>query len=144
MDDVFIDADRLRLPQEQMPTQSGATSAGARPPAKSRRINGEFLRGPIPLNWLSTASGLPGKAPLAVALAIWFERGRRKSNTIILTTAIIKRFGVGRKAKYTGLQALEAAGLIEVQRTPRRNPIVRVLEEANANDPQPVEGEENG
>lgn len=91
-------------------------------------MKGEFLKGPIPLNWLSCAAKLPGKAPLAVALAIMFESGRRKSNEIVLTTAICERFDVNRKAKYQGLQKLEEANLIDVHRQPRKNPVVRIID----------------
>jgi hypothetical protein len=84
------------------------------------------------LNWLSTATKLAGKAPLAVALALWFEAGRRKSKEVILTTAILARFGVGRKAKYRGLRDLEEAGLVAVQRILRRNPVVTILLETSS------------
>lgn len=124
--DFFDDLDRLRLSAEQ--TDSKSTTAtkvvSKQPPA---RFKGEFLRGPIPLAWLTVAANLPGKA-LAVALAIWFESGRRRgSKTIILTTAILDRFAVGRKAKYRALQHLENAGLVVVNRQPRRNPVVTIL-----------------
>ncbi len=42
-------------------------------PSRNSPIRGQFLRGPIPLPWLAAAANLPGKAPLAVALAIRFE-----------------------------------------------------------------------
>jgi hypothetical protein len=83
------------------------------------------------LAWLSSAARLPGKAPLAVGLAIWFEAGRRRSKEFILTTAILTRFNVGRKAKYKGLTALESAGLIRVHRKARRNPVVVILDDAD-------------
>jgi hypothetical protein len=45
-----------------------------------------------------------------------------------LTSAILARFGVNRKAKYRALNALEGVKLIAVHRQPRRNPVVTVLE----------------
>ncbi|NBO91183.1 MAG: hypothetical protein EBV06_02525 [Planctomycetia bacterium] len=45
-----------------------------------------------------------------------------------LTTAILKRFGVNRKAKYRALASLEDAGLIRVHRELRKNPVVTILE----------------
>jgi hypothetical protein len=126
--DVFADLDRLRLPT--MPTVGRPeTTPKAPPPSlKLGRIKGEFLKGPIPLPWLAVASKLPGKAPLAVALAVWFEAGRRKSKEVRLTTAILKRFNVNRNAKSTALKSLETAGLIRVCREPRRNPVVTILD----------------
>ena len=93
LDADFIDVERLRLPLTQTERQPKANGNGRNP--FTSRVQGEFLKGPIPLDWLSTAAKLRGKAPLAVALAIWFEAGRRKSNEVILTTAILARFGSG-------------------------------------------------
>ena len=93
-----------------------------------KKISGEFLKGPIPLLWLTAASNQSGKAPLAVGLAIWFESGRRKSNEVKLTSAILQRFAIKRKSKYTALKSLEDAGLIRVRREPRKNPVVTILE----------------
>jgi hypothetical protein len=61
--DNTFDVDSLRLP-------SGvAASLTPNKPARFRRGQ-KFLRGPIPWDWLSVASRLPGKA-LQVGLAIW-------------------------------------------------------------------------
>jgi hypothetical protein len=106
---------------------------------RGQRLQGEFVKGPLPMAWMTTASKLPGKSPLAVGLALWFEVGRRRCMTVILTTAILARFGVqDRKAKYRGLSALEVAGLIAVVRVPRRNPVVTILD---ARNPSSNEGE---
>jgi hypothetical protein len=126
--DFFENLDRLRLLPSQREPQPEANRKGTMIPAKPKRVRGEFLKGPIPLKWLSCAARLRGKAPLAAALAIMFEAGRRRSNEIILTSAILARFGVNRKAKYRALDALEGANLIAVIRQPRRNPVVTVLE----------------
>lgn len=126
--DFFGNIDRLRLPFDQITGHTKATNNGSTISA-TPKINGEFLKGPIPLVWLSAAAGLPGKASLAVGLAIWFESGRRKSHDIVLTTAILERFSVNRKAKYRGLKALEAVGLISVVRRPKKNPIVTIKTE---------------
>lgn len=128
MDDFFNNSERLRIQSGQQHWHSEATNKRTAEFPKTRRVNGEFVKGPLPLNWLSSACNLPGKSPLTVGLAILFEVGRRKSNQIVLTTAICERFGVNRKAKYRGLSALEAAGLIVVTRRPRKNPIITVLD----------------
>ncbi len=128
MDDFFNNPERLRIQSGQQQRHSEATNKRTAEFPKTRRVNGEFVKGPLPLNWLSSACNLPGKSPLTVGLAILFEVGRRKSNQIVLTTAICERFGVNRKAKYRGLSALEAAGLIVVTRRPRKNPIITVLD----------------
>src|ERR1700730_5114115 len=70
-------------------------------------VDGEFLRGPIPLAWLGPVCCLPGQKVLAVSLAIWFLRGLRKStDDLTLTDATVARFGVkDRSAKYRALEA---------------------------------------
>jgi hypothetical protein len=123
MKEQFIDIESFRL----SPTQGVLPSGGKTNAIHAGRVKGEFLKGPIPLNWLSAAAKLPGKAPLAVALAIKFESGRRRSDEIILTSAVLQRFGVNRKAKYRGLARLEEANLIRVHRLSRRNPVVTVI-----------------
>ncbi len=128
MNETLPDLNRLRLPIEQVFTRSESHVAGIKPSFHAPKVRGEFLKGPIPLSWLGTAAKLPGKAPLAVALAIMFEVGRRRSSTITLTTAILERFGVNRKSKYRALQRLEKAGLISVARRPHKNPLVAVLD----------------
>jgi len=91
---------------------------------------GEFLKGPIPLGWLSEAAKL-SKSSLAVSLALWFHSGRRKSYTVVLTTKICERFSINRKAKYRALKDLEKVGLISVQRNLRKNPTVTILLDYN-------------
>jgi hypothetical protein len=124
--DIFADLDRLRLSEAPTLGRPEVVSNGSSPSSNPKRIRGEFLKGPIPLSWLTPASKLPGRT-LAVALAIWFEAGRRKSSEVKLTTAILSRFGVNRKAKYAALAKLEEAKLIRVLRAPRRNPVVTIL-----------------
>ena len=128
MIDPLANLERFSLPFEQTMMPSNAMSVGRKVVSISPRIKGEFLKGPIPLDWLSRASKLPGKAALSVGLALWFEAGRRRrSDDITLTTPICDRFGVSRKAKYRGLKQLENAALITVVRRPRRNPLVAIL-----------------
>jgi hypothetical protein len=127
MIETFPDLDRLRLANEQTPKRTTAIPQGRTISSTAQKVRGEFLKGPVPLDWLGPAAKLPGKAPLATALAIMFEAGRRRSSVIKLTTAILQRFGVNRKAKYRALKRLQDAGLIAVHQKPRRNPVVTIL-----------------
>lgn len=133
--DFFANLDRLRLPLNQTQMRSVATNNGLQSSSKPMRIKGEFLKGPIPLAWLTVASKLNGKAPLAVALAIWFEAGRSRCKEVTLATAILNRFGVNRKAKYRALEALDKAGLISVNRKPRRNPVITIKDKDTITNP---------
>lgn len=95
-------------------------------PRDAERIRGPFLKGPIPLAWLTRAAILPGKS-LHVGLAVWFEYGRRKKPTFRLSRAVLQRFGVARKAGYSGLEALEKAKLLKVARQHGKNPTITLF-----------------
>jgi len=98
--------------------------ASRKRPVSQRRLKGEFIKA-VPLQWLAPVVACPGKV-LAVALAIWFQFGRCKEKPFKLTSAILKRFSVSRKARYHGLKELEKLGLITVQRQVGKNPVVTV------------------
>jgi DNA-binding transcriptional ArsR family regulator len=104
---------------------------------------GGFILGPLALGWWRRACRLPGKA-LAVALAVWFEAGRRgRPDDLKLTARIVSRFGVGPDAKSRALAALERAGLVAVVRVVRKNPRVTILRPSDLPalpDPRPGGG----
>ncbi len=85
-----------------------------------------FLRGPIPMNWLSKAAKLPGKT-LNVALALWWRHGMAKGEPFKLTQKALKSLHVGRDATSDGLVRLEREGLIRVERKAGQRPIISIL-----------------
>ena len=86
----------------------------------------KFIRGPIPLCWISQSNALPGKTG-AVGLALWFLVGVQKSMRIKLTGEVERIAGCERKALYFALHALERAGLItDVTRSPGARPSLTV------------------
>jgi hypothetical protein len=128
---VELDPDNFRLTPEQMATWPEKKAALAKSP---RRQKGDFLKGPIPLEWLASAARLPGKA-LAVGVAVWFESGRKKRRTVALTGPVLQRFGVSRFATYRALQILATAGLVSVERRTGKNPTVTLLDLSNLDKP---------
>lgn len=86
----------------------------------------EFLKGPIPLNWLRQASDLSGKA-LTVGIAIWFKAGATNHQTVLLGSGLRDKVGLDRKTAYRGLKRLEDAGLVSVVRHVGRCPLVTLL-----------------
>jgi hypothetical protein len=120
----YFDPEKLRL--KYLPSSS--TMIDSVPDHKvERQPKKQFLKGPIPLPWLEKAAQLPGRA-LAVGIVIWYRAGLHSSNTIVLTSAILNRFGVSRHAKRRALTALEEASLIAVTRRGNKNPEVTILE----------------
>jgi hypothetical protein len=85
-----------------------------------------FLKGPIPLLWLSTAAALPGKA-LNVALAIRWVSDLSKAAEIYVTKAALQHFGLSEDAYRDGLKRLEQAGLVGVFRRAGQRARVRIL-----------------
>ncbi len=85
-----------------------------------------FLKGPIPLTWLSAAAVLPGKA-LNVALAIRWVSDMSKAAEIHVTKAALQRFGLSVDAYRDGLKRLEQAGLVGVVRRTGQRARVRLL-----------------
>jgi hypothetical protein len=124
---VEIDPKRLR-----------ATSARAELPVRTskkpprHRAGEKFLKGPIPMSWLTIAASLPGKA-LQVAVGIWYWAGIKRTREIALSISWLSNLRVDRFSGYRGLAALEKAGLVSVVRHPGRKPIVTLLD-ASPND----------
>jgi len=85
-----------------------------------------FLRGPIPLDWLSVAAHLPGKT-INLALAVWWRYGMSKSRPFKLSQTALRQFNVERDAERAGLARLEQEGLIKVDRKPGQRPYIEIL-----------------
>jgi hypothetical protein len=64
-----------------------------------------------------------------VYLAIWRMYLTHKENPISVSTAVLSNWGIDRFKKYRALTVLESAGIIAVDRRPRKNPLVTLLEE---------------
>jgi len=91
--------------------------------------NEKFLKGPIPLNWISKAIQLSGSV-WPVSTAIWYLVGLTHSPTVKLTQATLNLFGISRYSKYRALDELETAGLICVISKRGKNPLITVLDVA--------------
>ena len=98
-----------------------------------------FLKGPVPMSWLSRAAALRGKA-LHVGLAVWHLVGMRKSATVSLSRRVLAELGVRRHASYRALKSLEAAGLVSISRRPGCLSRVTLLPVALHVDPAPAGG----
>ena len=109
-----------------------ASSAEELPSAPSKRKSRRtdpFLRGPIPMEWLSSASALC-KSALPVGLALWFLRGvMGKHCPVKFTSAARRSMRLTREQSRRGIPALEAAGLLRVVKGGRgRCTVVEIIE----------------
>ena len=122
MGDAVIDLESVRLGGD------GVLAPLKPKPKLPRHHPGEkFLKGPIPLRWLTRAATLPGKA-LHVALALWFQAGVERSATVRLNLSRLQDFGVERSAGSRALAMLVTRQLVTVQQRPGRAAIVTILE----------------
>jgi hypothetical protein len=113
------DLDQFRAKQEGGPQ----LAKRQRPPR--HQTNEWFLKGPIPGAWLTRATRLSFRA-LRAGLALWYLAGLMKSNVVKPTWDTWQRLGLSPDAGRRGLDALEQASLVTVDRHPGRCPIVTI------------------
>ena len=104
--------------------------------AKSRRYK-EYIRGPLPLNWLQRASTI-SRTACVVGLIIWriaylkklwgHSNQRQISGAIKLTTQTCMKWGVCGNSKNTALRLMEKAGLIRLELKRGRSPVVQIID----------------
>lgn len=113
------DLARFRAAEKQLPSRRSRAL---------RFIQGDrFLRGPIPMRWLSAAAALPGRS-LHVAVAIRMVEGLEDRPTgLRLNARVLSELAIDRYAKYRALRHLERAGLIAVSRGAGRKEVIAIL-----------------
>jgi hypothetical protein len=121
-DNCAFDIDQLRVDAPVVPS----------PLVPRHRVGEKFLKGPIPLNWLSAAGMQPGKT-LHVAVGLCFWAGVKRSRQVPLSMSWLRTtFGVDRYSGYRGLAALERVGLVSVIRHRGRKSMVTLLDKLPA------------
>ena len=88
-------------------------------PARARRnrCSQPYLGGRPPMWWLQRAAER-GRAALAVGLALWFKHGLQKGRTtpIRVDSSLRRAMALSHDQARRGVHALEAAGLVRVER----------------------------
>lgn len=96
---------------------------------RKARTVGAFIRGPIPLDWLSRAAAIPRRNAVLVGLVLFYLAGLcSKRVGLVLCAERCKLLGLGRKAVQRGLADLESAGLVRVDRVVGRCPRVDIVD----------------
>jgi hypothetical protein len=120
-----IDLEGMTLPltPEVEKTLDRAAKGGA---IGTKQQHGGFTK--FPDSWanrLRSARGVTYRAALFILRQYWKTNGQpvRLSNTGMASE------GVGRHSKWRALQELERAGLIRVEKRPRKSPIITILVE---------------
>jgi|GEM_PF-2123175 hypothetical protein len=111
------------------------------------RRSGEFLKGPIPLWWLTRASQ-EGRAALTVGILLWFRSGCSKStNGLTVSERLYLECGLSRYTFGRGVRKLESVGLVTVDRQVGRKLRITLTTVVPSVDPIPTEtkvGEKSG
>jgi hypothetical protein len=102
-----------------------------RPPKRMRGLR----RGPfamrVPRHWMLRAYRAGAGSGAMTGLALWYMSGvKRGERTVRLTNLEAARWGVTRQSKWTALAALEAAGLISIQRRHKTSPLVTLIDDS--------------
>jgi hypothetical protein len=95
-----------------------------------KAVKNLFVKGPIPLDWLTEVALLPGKC-LNVAMAIQWLLGMSGGRPVNLTKRAEMSFNVSGDTSRECLNRLEAAGLIQLDRSPGKRPLIKVIVKNN-------------
>jgi hypothetical protein len=105
-----------RINFESLRASSGTAPATQGPVSVPRHGPGQkFLMGPIPWNWLERAMRCPGKA-LHVGIHLWHRAFLTRSARVTLDTALLRSSRLTKDSASRGVQNLERAGLVTVER----------------------------
>jgi hypothetical protein len=121
-----FDIDAIRQASEAI---FGSTPVRATGPATCqviKRQRTKFIKGPIPLPWVTQAFQLPGKAG-GVAITLQYLAGLQQTQIVMVEPQVIREFGFARSTVRRCLRDLEGAGLIRVSRGAGRAPVVTIL-----------------
>ncbi len=112
-------------PQELVAMPDPRRNWGRKP--KRRRRQPSYIR-TIPIPWATELARIPGKSPLVVGLALQYRAGVSRSRTVTLNRWTRELFGLQRYQVSRGVDLLEKADLIRVQRDPGRLASITILD----------------
>jgi hypothetical protein len=98
------------------------------PVKRKRTRQGQFVL--VPMVWVErlAATRSIGSGPYRLALHLLFQHWKSGGRPVKLSNVALTELGVGcRKMKGRALSELEKLGLVEVERRPKKSPIVTVL-----------------
>jgi hypothetical protein len=98
---------------------------------REQNVKNLFVKGPIPLDWLTEVTLLPGKC-LNVAMAIQWLSGMSSGRPVKLTKRAETSFNVSSDTSRECLKRLESAGLIQLTRSPGKRTLIQVVFKSNS------------
>lgn len=100
------------------------------------RQTGKFIRGPIPMTWVTRVASLPGKAPLLIGMMLFHLAGLRGTRERLpLCSKRMREFGIlNVQTVRNALNAMQSAGLVKIESQPGRCRLITILDyEVGAN-----------
>jgi hypothetical protein len=85
-----------------------------------------YIKGPLPLSWIVEASKL-SQASIRVGLLLWYRYGITNDPRVRLSSKRLAEFDLPRRTCTRGLERLELAGLVVVDRQHSRAPVARLV-----------------
>jgi DNA-binding transcriptional ArsR family regulator len=82
----------------------------------------------LPLSWAAEASAATNCQKAMVWVWLVHRMRTTKSTTVTMPNRVLAKYGVSRRVKSSALRQLEEAGLITVERRPRKTPVVTLLQ----------------
>jgi len=118
-DDPF-DLEKFRLRPEDLKGYVGKAAA-----APHARRQDRFIIVPVP--WADRLAAARHASTLKLALHLLHQHWKNGGQPVPLTNVSLTSAGVGRRSKWRGLNELERLKLIEVNRRPRKSPLVTLV-----------------
>jgi hypothetical protein len=92
-------------------------------PTKRKKV-AAFVK--VPLAWAAKAAAATNTRKAMVWIWLLHRSWERNSHTITVPNGALLKYGVPRETKRRALAELEAAGLIMIERRPRKSPTVKL------------------
>jgi len=97
------------------------------PPGQKIRRKRESTFAMVPLQWAAKMTAATETPKAMVGVWLLYRAWQKKSLTFDVPNEALAAFGISRNTKSRALRQFEAAGLIKVQRRPRKSPLVTLL-----------------
>jgi hypothetical protein len=81
----------------------------------------------LPLSWAAEACAATNCQKAMVWIWLVHRMRKTKSTTVTIPNRALAKYGISRRVKSLALRQLEEAGLISVERRPRKTPLVTLL-----------------
>jgi hypothetical protein len=94
-------------------------------PVKRKKVAEVFVR--VPLWWMEQVAEATNNRKALVAIELLYVHRKTKRLTFPLPNGRLAKRGISRETKRRALRDLERAGLITVERPPRKTPIVTLV-----------------